>query len=788
MRSYPAVFLTTWISTLLLSPVVQAQVEEPPEAPGESEGQAAGEGEIVVVDPTEAEEPGQEREIVVVDPDDEDEPPPEPPSQDEEGSPYEEVVRDRAPTSESAEGRAASTVTRRQLEERLPRSAPDALRYEPGTYVQQTAHSQASAYVRGLTGQQTVLLFDGIRLNNATFRQGPNQYFFTVDSHTVAALEVIRGSSSVLYGSDALGGVINAVPIDPRFLATTDRFRLTPRTVLRVTTADEERGGRFQLEGQAGRRFAALVGVGFRRVGLLESGGPVYGPDSDELPQVPRFTDDNRTQLGTSFEELTIDGRFIFDLSPHGRLTAAVYSYQQYNAPRTDQCPAAFAPYNECLTYEEQFRTLAYLTYNGDLGAAARSFRVSLSYQNQHELRSLQRPNSNVEISGLDDVHTIGIVGRAVTGEWHPLDWLGLRLRYGTDLYVDWLSSSASTTFTDVGLSLDHTRGLYLDGSSYLWWGLYAEGEAILPRGFTIRLGGRAAVMHAQAPGDEETGSEEVDQTWFAPVGRGGVEWEALDWLAFLINLDQGFRAPNLNDLTSRQQTGPGFQFENANLNPERSLTVETGFRVESSRFRLHAWFFWTRLTDAIIRSPRTPEECPPQTQQCVNSWNRFQLVNASDPSLILGVEAMAYLRLPWGFAIRATLAYAWGEGPNPGEPPSNPGIEWDDRVPLSRIPPLNGTVELFWRWRRTGLFAGAGLRWATAQDRLALSDISDERIPPGGTPGYAVLDLRAGWRWRDQILIALVFENVTDAAYRYHGSSVNGPGRGLMFNLELGL
>src|SRR2546423_1101009 len=70
-----------------------------------------------------------------------------------------------APEGPPAE-RATSTVDRADMEWRLPRSAPDALRFEAGVFVQQTAHGQASAFIRGLTGQQTVMLFDGIRLNN----------------------------------------------------------------------------------------------------------------------------------------------------------------------------------------------------------------------------------------------------------------------------------------------------------------------------------------------------------------------------------------------------------------------------------------------------------------------------------------------------------------------------------------------------------------------------------------------------------------------------------------------
>ena len=99
------------------------------------------------------------------------------------------TVSDREDTHE-----ADSRVTRPEMDERIPRSTPDALRYEPGVSVQQTAHAQASPYVRGLTGQQVVHVFDGVRLNNGIYRQGPNQYFFTIDSRTVQELRVIRGS------------------------------------------------------------------------------------------------------------------------------------------------------------------------------------------------------------------------------------------------------------------------------------------------------------------------------------------------------------------------------------------------------------------------------------------------------------------------------------------------------------------------------------------------------------------------------------------------------------------
>ncbi|MFN0064191.1 MAG: TonB-dependent receptor domain-containing protein, partial [Myxococcaceae bacterium] len=131
---------------------------------------------------------------------------------------------------------------------------------------------------------------------------------------------------------------------------------------------------------------------------------------------------------------------------------------------------------------------------------------------------------------------------------------------------------------------------------------------------------------------------------------------------------------------------------------------------------------------------------------------------------------------LPLGFRARTTLAWTYGRGPNPVDA----SLGW---VPLSRVPPLNGTVEL--DWSRAGFSLGGALRWAGLQNRLALSDFSDARIPAGGTPGYAVADLRASYRWGRRLALSAVLENLLDAPYRAHGSSVNGPGRSVVVSIE---
>lgn len=704
-------------------------------------------------------------------------------------------------SASSEEGRAEGTVTRRDLDRRVPRSAPDALRYEPGVFVQQSAHGQGSAFIRGLTGQQTVLLFDGIRLNNSTWRQGPNQYFFTLDARTLRSIEVQRGGASTRWGSDALGGAVLARPLEPSHAGEEAGLHAEPRVFLKGTTADSEYGGRAQLDVVARTRgglgLGFLGGVGARQVGLLQ-GPPVLNPDPDTpagpLPWVPRYAEylptvpfsaqpRLRTQLGTGFRELTADGRLVAQLPRGGTVTAAAYLYRQYDAPRTDQCPAPAAPSDECLTYEEQFRHLAYAAWEGRPGALADSARVTLSWQQQHERRRLDLTSANQVARGVDDVDTLGLTARAQL----EVPGLPLQLHYGLEHSADVLRSRSGHVYTDTLQSVQHSRGQYLEGSTYHSGGVYLDGAWQPHPRLTARAGGRLAWAAARAPADPQSGTAAVDRAWVPVVGRAGVEWRPSQPWALFVNVDRSFRAPNLDDLTSRQQTGPGFQFENPALRPELAHSLEVGARTRWELLSLDAWVFAMRLEDAVTRVTRRVQDCPRSTPQCAASWTRFQLQNAPSPSELRGAEASARLQLPARFQARATLAWTWSEGPRLGDLGDGvTGVVLGERVPLSRTPPLNGTAELAWS-HPSGLGAGAALQWAGPQERLALSDYSDGRIPRYGTPGFAVAHVRASWRWGTRLAVSAVLENVLDAPYRFHGSSVNGAGRGVMVQLDAG-
>ncbi len=698
--------------------------------------------------------------------------------------------------------RDASVVTQKQMQERLPRSAPDALRYEPGVFVQQTAHSQASPYVRGLTGQQTLMAFDGIRLNNATFRQGPNQYFFTVDSRTIRTLEVVRGSASTRWGSDAIGGALLTTPIDPtlRNPDPSKRWSVHPRLMLTTRTADGEIGGRTQLDIGWRGKIGLFTGIGYRDVGKLRTAGAVISPATGKPWKEPRLASDGRTQIGTGFRELTGDARLVWQINSSNRLTAAYYDYRQFDAPRTDKCPPPEAPDTQCLKYLNQNRTLTYLAWDlaGGRTAAVERARISVSYQQQYERTQLFRDNGlpetpgGTESNGRDKVHTLGLRAVMSSVNLELGDQATLGFDYGADVYVDGVASESWLRFTDIQPALTSVlpRGQYLDGSWYLTSGVWLEPTLAIGPRVRLRGGGRVAAVHASAKGEDASDSLSVEKTWATPVGNAGLTVLAADWLTWHLDFDQGFRAPNLDDLTSRQQTGPGFQYENADLEPERSLSLDTGFKVRHARVEASLFYWQTFIRNLINRAAREVDECPGvdvDPNGCASSRTRFQLVNLDGWAQLRGVDSSLRLFMPLGFALATTLSWTWGESPNPVPPPSEGTTSnYRPRVPLSRIPPLNGTVQLTW-YGDFGLWLGSAARWAGAQTRLAPADSADPRIPAGGTPGYFVWDLRAGYRFDPNVLVGLVFANVLDSAYRYHGSSVNGAMRSLDLSVEFG-
>ena len=165
---------------------------------------------------------------------------------------------------------SVSVVSRDQIDGRPYTLLPQALREEPGILLQQTTTAQTSPIIRGFTGQSNVYLVDGVRLNTASWRSGPSQYFGWVDGGLVDRLEIVRGPSAVQYGSDALGGTINVITAPPSFAS--GAARVGGDVQFAFGTADNSAAGQADLT-VAGARAAFRFGGSTRRVHDLRTGG-----------------------------------------------------------------------------------------------------------------------------------------------------------------------------------------------------------------------------------------------------------------------------------------------------------------------------------------------------------------------------------------------------------------------------------------------------------------------------------------------------------------------------------
>ena len=138
---------------------------------------------------------------------------------------------------------------------KLSRTMPEIFSSDPSVTVQKTSQGQGSPSIRGFTGFRNLLLIDGIRLNNSVFRDGPNEYWNTIDSFTIGRLEVVKGPASVLYGSDAIGGTVNVLTISP------DQSKeFSARASERYATADSSNVGRAEVSYAPDKSLRILAG------------------------------------------------------------------------------------------------------------------------------------------------------------------------------------------------------------------------------------------------------------------------------------------------------------------------------------------------------------------------------------------------------------------------------------------------------------------------------------------------------------------------------------------------
>jgi hemoglobin/transferrin/lactoferrin receptor protein len=629
---------------------------------------------------------------------------------------------------------------------RMYRTTTEALSDVPGVMVQKTSNAQGSPYIRGFTGFRNVMLVDGIRLNNSIFRDGPNQYWNLIDPYTIERLEVVKGPASVLYGSDAIGGAVNAILRRPEANGQVGWYR---EVFGRVSTAERSYVGRGEINATDGGTLAVLFGGTVRDYGNVDGGGGV-GP-----------------QDWTGYEVCSGDVRFEYRPGPDTTWTFGHYQLYENDAWRTHKTTHGMSwegttKGNELRRIIDEGHTLTYLRYNRrNLGAFVDAVELTGSVQTLRETRFRTRTRGRQDHQGLD-VTTYGLgmqfESPSEIGHW----------TYGMEWYHDEVDSFNRKYNAD-GTFSSEIQGPVGDNARYDLLGAYVQNELPLAQRVSLLLGGRYTYAGADANQVEDPDSGQrisLDEDWDSLVGSARLSWfvDPQERWNIFGGVSQGFRAPNLSDLT-RLDTARSNEIETPSpgLDPEHFLSYEAGVKARYKNFVAQAAWFWTEIEDMIVRTP---------TGDIVSGNREVTKRNAGD-GFVQGVELSAKYRFHPQWTVFGQLAWTYGEVDTF---PTSAPVE--RREPISRLMPPTGQLGLRWDCPNDKLWAEVLVTAAGDADNLSTSDVADtQRIPPGGTPGYVSVGLRGGYKVTEDLDIWAALENVTNEDYRIHGSGVNEPG-----------
>jgi hemoglobin/transferrin/lactoferrin receptor protein len=667
---------------------------------------------------------------------------------------------------------AVNVLEERDIRERLVGQTPDIIAGTTGVYGQNTAAGQGSPFIRGFTGNSVLTLVDGVRFNNSTFRFGPNQYLSSIDPYSIERIEIIRGPASVLYGSDALGGVINIIRKKPRF----DEFDYSFGARGRFQSADRRKQG-----GLFGEVFSHSLG------GLVSA---TYA-DVDELVGGSSIG----RQPFTAYEEWGTYGSFGAAFGRH--TVIGTYShFQQNDLERTDavsplvanpaNLPAPGEGQNDRRRFVYQIDDLAILRWTWAPEGVLEELFLDVSYHKQQE--SLERINRNSStIRDINyNVHTFGFNTQAVLN----FGWYS-RLTVGAQAYHDVVHTRSVDIDKDTGAQSNHNGRLpFPDWSGYTTLGVYAQNEMdLLEEMILLRYGLRYSFYRAIA--DTDIYSDDLDglnESYSDLTGAIGLVIRPIDELSLTLSLSRGFRAPNLEDLASSKGTGRGEQIPNPGLDPEVLYVADIGAKVLIPTVNAAAaaphelsgsiHFFFSYFEDQMISVPTT-----------FNGEDVVQLRNEGR-ARIFGVEAelgfylseaLGWIGLPTdhlffegdALGLRANFTYTRGDDLR------------NDR-PVHRIPPVFSEISVRYSAMWGQIFLEPYTTIVGRQDQYGAPAANDVRFTPGDAPGYVLFGLRAGWSPSRHVSFNLNVHNIGNRSYHPMGSGTFGAGTNVVLSGEI--
>ena len=615
-----------------------------------------------------------------------------------------------------------SSVNEKYIDTHLSRTTPEILMGTAGVFVQKTNHGGGSPFVRGLTGNQTLLLVDGIRLNNSTFRYGPNQYFNTIDPFSVSRIEVLKGEGSVAYGSDALGGTIQVFTKDPIF---SSGFRGNIHG--RLGTQNIEQTGRAEIS-YGTKNVAVMADFTKSNFGDLP-GGKNTG-----------------IQNSSGYREQMGNFKAIFKIKK-GMWTLAHQYFEANDVPVYHKIKLENFKINQ---FTVQKRNLSFAKYSVKTKSLLfEQINATLSRQKTNEQRESQK-NGSLNLTEEND--------QIVT--------TGLNINFQSNFSKNWKASSGVEAYHDLVQSdktihstaaSSQSRGLYPGGSLASSYAVYSLHSYFINK-WSFSAGYRFNIIDLRIK-EETLGTSDLN--FKSAVPSLAISYFPNNNSHNYFRYNRGFRSPNIDDMGTLGIVDFRYEIPAYDLKPEFADNFELGYKYQSNPFAITASIFYNKLSNLITRVK--------VDQQVINGYPVYIKENVESASL-KGFELDLDGTINKYMKYFGNLTYTYGQNITKNEP-------------LRRTPPTFGRIGI--EFSKSNFVLRPEFQFASAQKRLAPGDISDNRIGPDGTSAWKILNVFSSYSWKS-IDLNLAIQNLGNADYRLHGSGINGVGRSAILGLKL--
>ena len=632
-------------------------------------------------------------------------------------------------TSQAKSPYVISSIDQNQIRETNARTTPEALQGVAGVFLQKTNHGGGSAFIRGLTGNQTLLIIDGIRLNNATYRYGPNQYLNTIDMFTLERVDVLKGIGAIEYGSDAIGGVIHLTTKDANTTGV-NSFKLSNTS--KLLSSQMEKTNRTEMR-YATNKWTILGGLSIKRFGDIVGGDGVGN------------------QAPTGYSEKNYDIKAKVKISDSQEITFSTQNTIQRDIPIYHKIVLENFKINQV---DKQVHNLNYLKYRyASNQKIVSEVLVTISQQRAIENRSNQKNNATLLRKERDTIHSTGITAEIIVKP--TKNWTS---NTGVDIYSDLVNSNTIETTTSANTQIQK-RGLYPNGSIYNNNSLFNIHYLNLGK-LSLIAGIRYNFLGIRI---KDTTLGNVILTPSALVTNYGINYQLNKNNFIFGSISTGYRAPNIDDLGTLGIVDFRYEIPSYNLKPEKSKNIEIGYKYNSVKTNLTISVFQMNLKDVIARII--------VDGQVINGYNVYTKKNI-ESSHIKGTEISVSHQINNHFAFQTNATYTYGQNVTKNEP-------------MRRMPPFFGQNTLSWNSKNKSV--AIRHQFAGKQTRLAKGDIDDNRIGLLGTAQWNTIQIDAGIKWKHIALNASAI-NILNQKYKTHGSGVYGMGRafGVSVNWKL--